>query len=280
MKITVLGIGDAFSAKSYSSCFIVEHEGRRLLVDCPHPIRKILRESANLDVMDIDAIVLTHLHADHASGLEGFAFFSRIVLSKPARIITNEKVQKEVWNHCSSAMGCMFPSQHVTDAARIREYQLRELPRYQSSNSFAHPNESVFFQFHLVPDDEETSDESIFHDDISVHRSVKGRLRFDPFELRCRRTIHHIPTFAWKITAGGKTLAYSADTCFSRELIDWLADGSDLIIHESNLGPHTPYEMLLELPEEILSKMHLIHCPDDFIAEKLPMLAQGQIIEL
>jgi hypothetical protein len=38
--------------------------------------------------------------------------------------------------------------------------------------------------------------------------------------------------------------------------------------------------MLLELPEEILNRMHLIHCPDDFVSEKLPLLAQGQTIEL
>ncbi len=276
MKVIVLGIGDAFSAKSYSSCFIVEHEGQRLLVDCPHPIRKILRESAELDISDISAIVLTHLHADHASGLEGFAFFSRIVLHKPALIITHNSVQKDIWPARNASMGTMFPP--AFSSGGIQKYQLSDLPHYHRSQAHSRPGETAFFSYMLVPECEDTSETSSSNGHVQRH--VRGKLTFNGFDLECRRTMHHIPTFAWKISAGGKTLAYSADTCFDPALIEWLADGSDLIIHESNLGPHTPYEMLLSLPEEILVRMHLIHCPDGFVADKLPMLAQGQIIEL
>ena len=79
MKVTALGTGDAFSADRYSSCLLVEAGDTRLLVDCPHPIRKILKESTRgrVDVGDIDGLILTHLHADHASGVEGFAWFCR-----------------------------------------------------------------------------------------------------------------------------------------------------------------------------------------------------------
>ena len=72
-----LGIGDAFSALHYGACLAIEHEGRWLLVDCPHPIRKMMREGGiaaglpELDVGNFEGLVLTHLHADHASGLEG-----------------------------------------------------------------------------------------------------------------------------------------------------------------------------------------------------------------
>ena len=73
-----VGVGDAFSAEHYSSCVAVESEGAWLLIDCPHPIRKMLREAGGragieLDVDTFGGIVLTHLHADHSSGLEGFA---------------------------------------------------------------------------------------------------------------------------------------------------------------------------------------------------------------
>ncbi len=76
-----LGVGDAFSALYYSTCLALRAEGVWVIVDCPHPIRKVLRESSapggfNLDVKDIEAVFLTHLHADHASGLEGFGFRS------------------------------------------------------------------------------------------------------------------------------------------------------------------------------------------------------------
>src|ERR1043165_5101489 len=45
LRFLVLGVGDAFSARYYSSCFAVEFEGRWLLIDCPHPIRKMMRDA-------------------------------------------------------------------------------------------------------------------------------------------------------------------------------------------------------------------------------------------
>ena len=46
LTILTLGVGDAFSALHYSSCVAIHADGRWLLIDCPHPLRKILREAA------------------------------------------------------------------------------------------------------------------------------------------------------------------------------------------------------------------------------------------
>ena len=48
MHVTALGVGDAFSARWYSTCLLVTAGENRLLIDCPHPIRKVLAESAAL----------------------------------------------------------------------------------------------------------------------------------------------------------------------------------------------------------------------------------------
>src|SRR5258708_3755013 len=66
LRLLCLGVGDAFSALHYSSCFALESDSRWLLVDCPHPIRKIAREGAHtagvaFDLAHIDALVLSHL---------------------------------------------------------------------------------------------------------------------------------------------------------------------------------------------------------------------------
>ena len=65
LSFLTLGTGDAFSATRYGACLSVEHrEGdtvHRVLVDCPHPIRKILhegRDTRDLDVGSFDALVL------------------------------------------------------------------------------------------------------------------------------------------------------------------------------------------------------------------------------
>ncbi len=72
-----LGVGDAFSTRFCSSSLALEAEGR-LLVDCPHPIRKMLKEAGDgsgveLDVHRVSGVALTHLHADRSSGLADLA---------------------------------------------------------------------------------------------------------------------------------------------------------------------------------------------------------------
>jgi ribonuclease BN (tRNA processing enzyme) len=101
LRLVCLGCGDAFSARWYSSCLALEAGGTWLLVDCPHPIRKILRESGAacglaLDVDCFAGVVLTHRHADHVSGLEGWAYFSRFFLGRRAIVLTHPEVAAPV----------------------------------------------------------------------------------------------------------------------------------------------------------------------------------------
>src|SRR5437764_13310970 len=110
MRLLALGTGDAFSALYYSSCFALEAEGQWLLIDCPHPIRKILREGASaaglsMDVDRMGALVLTHLHGDHASGVEGLAFYFRYILGRKLRVITHPDVAASLWDrHLAAGM--------------------------------------------------------------------------------------------------------------------------------------------------------------------------------
>ena len=106
MKIVPLGVGDAFSALYYSSCVAVEHDDRWILIDCPHPIRKMLRESdADIDLDKVEAVALTHLHADHASGLEGYGYFAHFALQRRAVIAAHPPVVERLWSgHLAAGM--------------------------------------------------------------------------------------------------------------------------------------------------------------------------------
>jgi ribonuclease BN (tRNA processing enzyme) len=222
MSFTPLGVGDAFSARFYSTCLAVEADGKRLLIDCPHPIRKILRESSSLDIGDFDAVVVTHLHADHASGLEGLGYFSWFVLRRKFPLVAHPRVMERLWEgHLAAGMECLIDREHQPHAMGFDDY------------------------FAWLP--------------------VDDRVEVGPFQIEVRRTIHHIPTTALRITAGGRTLAYSADTAFDPSLIAWLAS-ADHVVHETNLGVHTPYASLAALPAGLRAKMSLIHYPDDFDA--------------
>ncbi|MBN2361321.1 MAG: MBL fold metallo-hydrolase [Deltaproteobacteria bacterium] len=92
-----LGMGDAFSALHYSASLLCERSGFRLLVDCPHPIRKILREATagSVDIADIGAIALTHLHPDHASGIELFGYYLLYVLQRRIPLLMHAAVLEQ-----------------------------------------------------------------------------------------------------------------------------------------------------------------------------------------
>ncbi|GHG62403.1 MBL fold metallo-hydrolase [Comamonas sp. JC664] len=242
LSFITLGIGDAFSALRYSSCLAVEAEGQVLLVDCPHPIRKMMREASEstgvpLDADRVSAVALTHLHADHASGLESLGYFSFFVLQRKLEVLAHPEVAHRLWEgNLAAGMECLI--------------EKRGEP----------PNPKHF-------------DDYFEHTPLSTEASV----RHGPFLIESRMTYHHVPTTALRIHAGGRCLGYSADTAFDEGLIDWLSS-ADLIIHETNYGVHTPYEKLAALPAELRARMRLIHYPDDFdtAASVIEPLAQGR----
>jgi ribonuclease BN (tRNA processing enzyme) len=244
LTFVTLGIGNAFSALYYSSCLALHAEQTWLLIDCPHPIRKMMHDAAEatslaLDVADIDAVILTHLHGDHASGLEGFAFFFRYALEgRRVPLLAHPDVMKPLWaGHLSASM----------------EWSVQEPGQPPTQRTF-----EDFFDPHPL--------------------SETKAVQFGPFSVECRRTLHSIPTTALRIRAGDRCLGYSADTAHDPALIDWLAE-ADLIVHETGPhGLHTPYERLAALPAAVRARIRLIHYPDDFDAREsiIEPLEQGR----
>jgi ribonuclease BN (tRNA processing enzyme) len=246
-RLLALGVGDAFSARYYSSCLALEVDEEWLLIDCPHPIRKILREASTaanepLDLNRFRAVVVTHLHADHSSGLEGLGFYMRFLVGRKAHLFAHPVVSARVWeNHLAAGMG----------------------------EALVEPGK---------PPEKRGFEE--FFDLTSLSESEPARV--GPFSIICRPTIHSVPTFALRIEAAGRLLGYSADTAYDKSLIDWLSP-ADLIVHETNPGfMHTPYDKLAALPIALRSRMRLIHYPDNFEPEEsvIEPLRQGHWYEV
>ena len=89
-----LGVGEAFTARYYTSCIALGVDDDWLLIDCPHPVRKMLREASidaglpePLDLDRIHAVAVSHLHADHCCGLEDFGYYSFFVLGRRAKLL-------------------------------------------------------------------------------------------------------------------------------------------------------------------------------------------------
>lgn len=248
MTLIPLGVGNAFSAKHYTTSFALGVGGDWILIDCPHPIRKMLHEGSAkaglpLDLDRIQGVVLSHLHADHCSGLEDYSFYSFYMLKRKARIAAQPDVMAKLWSGVlSGGMSevCSLPG--VPGATRKLD---------------------DFFE--VTP--------------LDLARPV----RFGPFSIECRFTIHSVPTTAFRIEAAGRTLGFSADTAFDAGLIDWL-EPADLIIHEVTRHPeaatvHTHFDSLKHLPARLRAKMRLTHYSDDFDHQvcDIEPLAEGKI---
>jgi ribonuclease BN (tRNA processing enzyme) len=238
MRFVPLGVGDAFSSLHYSSALAIEQGGELVLVDCPHPILKMLREAgarAQVDLAPerIAAVILTHLHADHVSGLESLTYHARFVLGRRLRIAAHANVLARLWEHLAPGMD------HLVVGGQPRR---------------------------LGRDD---------YLDVTP-LADQGPVQVGPLAVECRPTLHHIPTTALRLAAGGRRLGYSADTYFDPGLIAWLAE-ADLIVHETGVGIHTHHEHLAALPAELRARMRLCHYPDGFVPDgAIAPLVEGE----
>lgn len=242
MRYLPLGVGDAFTALHYTCCVAIEAEGTWILIDCPHPIRKMMREGGQsagveLDIPDVAAVCLTHLHADHASGVEDYGYYSFFALHKRAPLVLHPDVRARLWDH--------------TLSGGMEDFGLEAIGEVPTKKTL-----DDYFAVHSLTEE--------------------APVKIGPFTIECRKTLHPIATTALRISAGGKSLGHSSDTYFDPSLIDWLGE-ADVMIHETNYGIHTPYELLAELPAAVRAKMRLIHYPDafDHEASNIETLKQG-----
>ena len=159
LRFVPLGVGDAFSERRYSCSVAIEADDGLLLVDCPHPILKMLREAREETGLElradrIDAVVLTHLHADHSSGLESLAYFTHFALRRRLPLVVHPAVLARLWEgHLAAGMEQLLP--------------------YVGGEPIQKTLED-YFEILLLRDD--------------------GPVQAGPFSIECRPTIHHIPT--------------------------------------------------------------------------------------
>ncbi len=73
MRLTVLGCAGTFPGpRSGCSSYLVEHDGFRLLLDAGNGAVGALQRHGGL--LDLDAVLLSHLHADHCVDLVAYAY--------------------------------------------------------------------------------------------------------------------------------------------------------------------------------------------------------------
>jgi ribonuclease BN (tRNA processing enzyme) len=96
MKVTFLGVGSAFSRKNGNSNVLVESGNIKLLIDCSRYCPLSLEEYG-LSLKDITHIFVTHLHADHISGLEEMAIMTKFVYKQKLTILSTDSLLNLLW---------------------------------------------------------------------------------------------------------------------------------------------------------------------------------------
>jgi ribonuclease BN (tRNA processing enzyme) len=241
-EVIVLGAGDTFSERHRTSALLLRSQGASLAIDCPDTYRAALREASEKSGRDLS--VPDHVLITHVHG-----------------------------DHMNGLEGVAF-FKHFAEGKRLRLVASPEVRASIWDERLKAPMGSLWDgQRHRAM----TFDDYFEH----VPLDWDAPITTGPFRIRARRTLHHVPTSALLVEAGGRTLGYSADTAFDPALIDFLS-AADLIIHETNHGPaHTPYESLAALPADLRSRMRLIHYPDGFdtAGSAIPAVEEGQVLQ-
>lgn len=107
MKITFLGRGGAFSPISIgnSNLLLESDSGKKMFIDFGTTAPYIFRDEMGGNFQDIDAVYITHAHADHVGGLEFLAFHRLFLPKKEGESIIRPKffaareLMKELWDN-------------------------------------------------------------------------------------------------------------------------------------------------------------------------------------
>lgn len=110
MKLTFIGSGSAFTVggDNFQSNMILESDThKKLLIDCGTDARLALHE-LGLSYKDIDAVYISHLHADHCGGLEWLALSTKFDKSRPKVLLfIHPDLEKDLWKVLSTGLNAL-----------------------------------------------------------------------------------------------------------------------------------------------------------------------------
>ena len=198
MRLTVLGKSPAWQdAGGACSGYLLEEDDTTVVIDCGNGVFSKLREQ--IDYVDVDAVVISHLHADHFLDLIPYSY----ALSYAPR---QQPVPVPPW-----------PG--TDDPARPR--------------LIAPPGAGEFFRNVAGNWGQPELIETAFRLEEYEERSTP---EVGPLTFSFREVPHFIETFAMNVSGseGSGRLSYSADSSPSEELVDFV-QGADLLLIEATL---------------------------------------------
>jgi ribonuclease BN (tRNA processing enzyme) len=188
MRLTVVGCSGSYPGPdSPASCYLIEADGPdgarerpwRILLDLGNGALGALHRY--VDPLEVDAVFLSHLHADHCLDLCGYHVLRKYHPEGPQPLLP-------VWGPSGTAERLAAAYGLPAEPGMTEEFD---------------------FRVHGEP------------------------VEVGPFTVEAVPVVHPVPAFGLRVTAGGRSLAYSGDTgpCAG---LDRLAAGADLLLAEAS----------------------------------------------
>lgn len=224
-KLLFLGSGSAFTVGAdnfHSNLFLMSDSGKKLLIDCGSDIRFSLH-SLGFSHQDITDIYISHLHSDHAGGLEYVGFMTKFdpACSRPNLYISKD-LSEEIWQRTLS--GGM--SSVEGDLASLE----------------------TFFKVNIVEKNRIFTWENIEFQLVKVVHIDNGYFI--------------MPTYGLFFEMAGSKIFITSDTQLCWDSLREFYEEADYIFHDCETARfptsvHAHYQELVKLPAEIKGKMWL-----------------------
>lgn len=98
LHIQMIGTGSAFSKSYYNNNALVTCNEYTLLIDCGVTAPRALHE-LHVEFPQIDAVFISHIHADHVGGLEELAFQLKYKFKHRMKLFLPESIVTPLWEH-------------------------------------------------------------------------------------------------------------------------------------------------------------------------------------
>lgn len=241
MKIIFIGTGSAFTTLNYHSNFLIKKNDKYFLFDAGSDIRFSLK-NINMSYKDIDAVYISHLHADHCGGIEYLAYASFFDPTKSKmNLFGNGEILSKGWD--SSWRGGLESIQN----------RLQKLEDY--------------FNVYPVKLNDSFEWEGMTFTPIQSVHIMNGYTIVPSFGLMA----HDKDT--------NRKVFFTADTQFCPHQINDFYNSADIIIQDCETAPyksgvHAHYDDLKTLPEATKSKMILVHYQDNILDTEIGGMAK------
>lgn len=227
MKLIFLGTGSAFTVDhNFHSNMILQNDaGQRLLIDCGSDARHSLYR-LGLSHKDIQHVYISHLHADHAGGLEWLGFTHKFDPScHLPKLYISETLEDALWQHTLSG-------------------GMRSIKEYPSKLS-------TYFDVQVISN--------------KVKKFHWSDIEFELVQTVHIYDFHHlVPCYGLFFRANNKMIYITADTTFIPQTLEKYYQQADIIFHDcetshSRSSVHAHFDDLKTLSRDIKQKMWLYH---------------------